>query len=96
MNESSTFLTPDEAAADASLIVVAATDTSVQTVITFFRYLAANVQCRSRLQEEVSDTVADGVMDYDALLYLPYLDACVQEALRVMPPGPFGTSCLCS
>ena len=34
-------------------------------------------------------------LDHDTLLRLPYLDACMQEALRIMPPvaaGPPRTS----
>ncbi|GLB41353.1 putative cytochrome P450 [Lyophyllum shimeji] len=90
MNDTSPSLTSDEAAADASLIVVAATDTSVQTVITLLRHVAVNADCVRRLQEEISTVVDCGNTDVAALSELPYLDACVQEALRMMPPGPFG------
>jgi len=85
-------LTKDEAAADATLIVVGATDTSVQTVLTFFRYICADKTSQQRLQKELNDVFNDELEDVhvDALMRLPYLDACVQEALRIMPPGPFG------
>ena len=44
------------------------------------------------LQKELNDVFNDELEDVhvDALMRLPYLDACVQEALRIMPPGPFG------
>jgi cytochrome P450 len=44
------------------------------------------------LQNELSDIFSDDLenVDVDNLMRLPYLDACVQEALRIMPPGPFG------
>ena len=85
-------LTKDEAAADATLIVVGATDTSVQTVLTFLRYLSVEKTARRRLQEELRDVFNGDIDDVDvsALMRLPYLDACVQESLRIMPPGPFG------
>ncbi|KAG6840060.1 hypothetical protein C0991_009290, partial [Blastosporella zonata] len=90
MNKSTPALTSDEAAADASLIVVAATDTSVQTVITLLRHVTTNAGSARRLQNEIDSTVICGIMNTVAVLELPYLDACVQEALRIMPPGPFG------
>lgn len=85
-------LTADEAAADASLIVVAATDTSVQTVITLFRYLSVDPERTRRLQKEISSAFVgdNGEYDYQVLFTLPYLDACIQESLRIIPPGPFG------
>jgi cytochrome P450 len=86
-------LTKDEAAADATLIVVGATDTSVQTVLTFLRYICADKTSQQRLQKELRDVFSGEFEDVpvDTLMRLPYLDACVQEALRIMPPGPFGT-----
>ncbi|KAG5715895.1 hypothetical protein E4T56_gene20142 [Termitomyces sp. T112] len=90
LNESNPSLTLDEAAADASLIVVAATDTSVQTVITLLRHVTTNSDCAHRLQNEISNAASDGIIDIETVLKLPYLDACVQEALRIVPPGPFG------
>ncbi|RDB27710.1 hypothetical protein Hypma_003304 [Hypsizygus marmoreus] len=85
-------LTKDEAAADATLIVVGATDTSVQTVLTFFRYICVDIATRDRLQKELDSVFLNDAEDVDvpALMRLPYLDACVQEALRIMAPGPFG------
>ncbi|KAK0457763.1 cytochrome P450 [Desarmillaria tabescens] len=92
MNESSVSLTADEAAADASLLVVAATDTGVQVVTTLFRYLSVDPGRTCRLQREISSVFVgdDGAYDYQALFALPYLDACIQESLRIIPPGPFG------
>ncbi|PBK99162.1 cytochrome P450, partial [Armillaria gallica] len=91
MNESPVSLTADEAAADASLIVVAATDTGVQTVTTLFRYLSVDPERTRRLQKEISFAFVgdNGEYDYQVLFTLPYLDACIQESLRIIPPGPF-------
>lgn len=84
-------LTQDEIAADATLVVVAATDTSVQTVLSFVRYVNEKPEVKKRLQLEVETAFSDlDDMDVDAVLGLPYLDACLQETLRIMPPGPFG------
>ncbi|KAJ6613936.1 cytochrome P450 [Mycena sp. CBHHK59/15] len=88
-------LTPGEVIADAALIVVSATDTSVQVVVTIFRYLGLDMERQSRLQAEIDDVlsnVGDGGDDALTLSIsrLPFLDACVQESLRIVPPGPFG------
>lgn len=84
----------DEAAADMALIVVAATDTGVQTVLAFLRYIATDAHRRDILQQELKDVSLQlketAEMDVPSLLGLPYLDACIQECLRILPPGPFG------
>ncbi|KAF7368089.1 Cytochrome P450 [Mycena sanguinolenta] len=88
-------LTPGEVIADAALIVVSATDTSVQAVVTIFRYLGLDRDRQSRLRDEVN-SVLSNIVDDDgdslasAIARLPFLDACVQESLRIVPPGPFG------
>lgn len=45
-----------------------------------------------RLQEEVDAVVGIdvGELDYSTLEKLPYLDACVHESLRIIPPAPAG------
>ncbi|TFK45952.1 cytochrome P450 [Heliocybe sulcata] len=88
-------LSEAEAAADAALIVVAATDTTAQTLITLIRYIMCDKGVMRRLQEEIASTFTScrgGLddMDISLVLRLPLLDACIQEALRLMPPGPFG------
>ncbi|KAH6915698.1 cytochrome P450 [Coprinopsis sp. MPI-PUGE-AT-0042] len=84
-------LNKHEIAADATLVVVAATDTSVQTVLSFVRYVNEKPEIKKRLQQEVDTAFSDmDDMDLDTVLRLPYLDACLQETLRIMPPGPFG------
>ena len=48
-----------------------------------------------RLRAELIDAFGELDPDYDTLMRLPYLDACVQEALRMVPPvaaGPPRTS----
>ncbi|TFK34045.1 cytochrome P450 [Crucibulum laeve] len=87
----STPLTLDEAAADSALIVVAATDTGIQTALSFVRYICVDQEKQRRLQKEI-DEVFDqtGELDVKAVMHLPYFDACIQESLRIMPPGPFG------
>lgn len=54
--------------------------------------LLKNPECLRKLREEI-DTVTDDdevAIAYDKVKYLPYLRACVDEAMRVLPPTPFG------
>ncbi|KAJ7237942.1 cytochrome P450 [Mycena rebaudengoi] len=88
-------LTPGEVIADAALIVVSATDTSVQAVVTIFRYLGFDPERQSRLRNEIRTVLSDsedsgGDATTSEICRLPFLDACVQESLRIVPPGPFG------
>lgn len=87
-----TTLTEEEAAADAALLIVAATDTTAQVLTALFRHLAANPVVLGRLREEILSAYPgqDVEMDPLGLARLPFLDACVQEALRLAPPAPFG------
>ncbi|KAI5831877.1 cytochrome P450 [Schizophyllum commune Tattone D] len=88
-------LSNDEAVADAGLIIVGATDTSVQTVLTTLRYLATDPYRQRKLQQEIDAVFGmdhkDKVsVDIAELSRLPYLNACINESFRILPPGPFG------
>ena len=87
-----TTLTPEEAAADAALLIVAATDTTAQVLTALFRQLADNPAVVDRLRAEILSAypTRDDEMDPISLARLSFLDACVQEALRMSPPAPFG------
>ncbi|KZV96774.1 cytochrome P450 [Exidia glandulosa HHB12029] len=87
-----TTITEEEAAADAALLIVAATDTTAQVLTALFRHLAQNAPVMTRLRQEVlaAFPALDSELDPLALARLPFLDACVQEALRLAPPAPFG------
>lgn len=76
-----------EAASDAALMVVAGSDTVSHALAALLRYIAVNEVVQTRLCEEIR-TVFHSSSDIDTLtlVKLPYLDACVQEALRLLPP----------
>ncbi|KAG6840058.1 hypothetical protein C0991_009288 [Blastosporella zonata] len=56
------------------------------------RYIAADPKVQERLRSELNHAFDGPIEDMDAttLLKLPYLDACVQEALRMVPPVAAG------
>ncbi|KAL1709433.1 cytochrome P450 [Schizophyllum commune] len=89
-------LSEAEAASDASFLIVAGWDTVSQCATTLFRHVFGDRAVLDRARTELLDAFGDDLdLDHDTLLRLPYLDACVQEALRIMPPvaaGPPRTS----
>jgi cytochrome P450 len=87
-------LTEQEAASDASLLIASSLETTSQAITTLFRYVAADQEVFDRLRAEIDSVVAVDVDEIDpsSLTELTYLDACVHEALRIVPPAPAGTS----
>ena len=55
------------------------------------RLIADVEKLKARLREEIvtARRDADGELDYDTLMGLPYLDAVCRETLRVFPPLNF-------
>ena len=86
-----------EAAADASLMILAGSDTVFHALTALFRYVAVNEVVQNRLRAEIQ-TAFDSSSDIGTLTLakLPYLDACVQEALRLFPPIGSGIRILSS
>ena len=63
--------------------------------MTWTLWLLANDQKRQdKLREECADLIARRIdPSQDQLQSLKYLEACVKESLRVMPPVPWVLSC---
>ena len=82
-------LTDEEIIANITLILFAGYHTT-STTLTFATYsLATNSHVQERVREEIRDALANsksGELDYDTLNNLPYLDAVINETLRMYPP----------
>ncbi|XP_016925716.4 probable cytochrome P450 28a5 [Drosophila suzukii] len=57
--------------------------------------LGRNGEAQELLREEIRAHLQDGIIDFDKLNDLPYLDACLQETIRLFPPG-FMSNKLCT
>lgn len=81
---------PKDLVGEAALLVGAGSDTSSTALSALFFYLMRNERALKKLQAEVREAF-DDVEDirYSAkLTNLPYLRACIDEAMRMSPPVP--------
>ncbi|KAJ0312193.1 hypothetical protein COL516b_001265 [Colletotrichum fioriniae] len=76
---------------DAYLIIVAGSDTTAASLTCLFFELAQKPDVYQRLREEIDDYFAQNAEpEHSALSKLPYLQACIDETLRLHPPVPSG------
>ncbi|KAF7558005.1 hypothetical protein G7Z17_g333 [Cylindrodendrum hubeiense] len=76
---------------DAHLIVVAGSDTTAASLTCLFFELATNPEACRRLQDEIDQYYAGiNEVDHLTLSKLKYLQACIDESLRLHPPVPSG------
>ncbi|KAL4877972.1 cytochrome P450 [Aspergillus karnatakaensis] len=81
-----------EIVAEVSAIINAGADTTAIALTQVLDLLLHHPDCLRKLREEV-DAVLDGndiVAPYDKVKNLPYLRACLDEALRIIPPTSAG------
>merc|ERR1712072_704045 len=50
-------------------------------------YLNANPRCKEKLVKEVDEVVGSGELVWDHLSKLQYLDWCIKESMRLVPPA---------
>ncbi|EAU87606.2 high nitrogen upregulated cytochrome P450 monooxygenase 2 [Coprinopsis cinerea okayama7 len=76
--------------ANAILTIIAGSDTSASAVTSIIYFLLRNPECHKKLQKEIDDTFGfdegDPAITPDKLAQLPYLNAVINEAMRVFPP----------
>jgi cytochrome P450 len=77
--------------AEASVMMNAGTDTTTAALTNSIYLLYKNPNVLARLREELdAATGTTEIPSYDALAQLPYLRACIEEALRVRPASSMG------
>jgi cytochrome P450 len=82
----------DVVVSDASLAVSAGSDTSKAVLSSLFFYLLRNVEKLDKLREEVDHFYPSGRPSSSEHFHeMKYLDACINEALRLSPPVPSGS-----
>ena len=81
-------LTDEEIIGNIILILLAGYETTA-SLLTYASYsLAVHPEIQAKLRQEILEAKNknNGVLDYDILMSLPYLDAVINETLRMYPP----------
>lgn len=77
--------------AQANVLVIAGSDTTATALATLIYFLTRHPQQLHRLEDEIRGAFDDGSQMTDsALQALPYLNAVIEEGLRMFPPTAFG------
>lgn len=81
-----------EIVAEVSIMLNAGSDTTAIAMNNVMYQLLKNPDKLARLREEIDSALEPGevVAPYDKVKHLPYLRACLDEALRITPPTSFG------
>lgn len=61
-------------------------ETTTSTLCFIYYFMCNNPRTLLKAQQEVDEVVGDGVLQYDMVRNLKYLDACMKEALRLQHP----------
>lgn len=82
--------TEDELRAEASLLIIAGSDTTTASLASIFWYLIRAPRCYQKLGDELQRAfkTAEDVVYGPKLTGCAYLRACIDEGMRLVPPGP--------
>lgn len=81
-----------EIVAEVSIMMNAGSDTTAIAMNNVMYWLLKNPRCMSKVRKEIDSVldVDEVVAPYDKVKHLPYLRACLDESLRIVPPTTFG------
>lgn len=81
--------TEDELRAEASLLIIAGSDTTTASLASIFWYLIRAPRCYQKLVNELQGTfkIAEDVIYGPTLMGCTYLRTCIDEGMRLVPPG---------
>jgi len=83
-------LTNEELLAQGFLFFLAGFETTANTLAFVAYSLATHPHCQEKLIREIDEVTKEhgGVIDYDTVNKMNYLDMCISETLRLYPVGP--------
>lgn len=81
-----------EIVAEISIMMNAGHDTTAIALRNTMFFLLKNPKCLAKLREELDENLEEDevIAPYAKVKHLPYLRACIDESLRMMPPIVFG------
>ena len=62
-------------------------DSTAAAMASCLCYLCAQPECKAKLIREIDEVVGKGALQWDHFAQMPYLDACIKETLRLVPPA---------
>ncbi|KAI4666450.1 uncharacterized protein J4E79_002488 [Alternaria viburni] len=81
----------DEVIMNAALFIVAGSETTATELCGLTNYLLRNPVIFQKLKDELRSAVkTEEDINMDVLGSLPYMNACIEEGLRIFPPVPVG------
>lgn len=81
----------DEVIMNAALFIVAGSETTATELCGLTNYLLRNPEVFKKLKGELrSACKTESDINMDVLATLPYMNACIEEGLRIFPPVPIG------
>ncbi|CAG8908852.1 unnamed protein product [Penicillium egyptiacum] len=81
-----------EIVAEINIMMNAGHDTTAIVLRNALFFLQRNYKCLAKLREELDEALEEDevIAPYDKVKHLPYLRACIDESLRMLPPVVFG------
>ncbi|KAK0192825.1 cytochrome P450 monooxygenase [Armillaria mellea] len=80
----------EELTAEALTLLIAGSDTTSNSTCAIIYYLARNPHIQAKLHKELDEQLNDSVSTADEVKNLPYLDACINEGLRLHSTSALG------
>ncbi|XP_051982503.1 cytochrome P450 3A30-like isoform X1 [Xyrauchen texanus] len=81
-------LSDHEILSQSMIFIFAGYETSSSTLAFFFYNLATNPEAKKKVQEEIDETFPNQApVDYEKMMNMDYLDAALNESLRLFPVG---------
>jgi cytochrome P450/NADPH-cytochrome P450 reductase len=85
--KSSIAMTDEQIVDNVLTFLFAGQDSTAAAMATLLCYLNANPRCKEKLFREIADVVGNGQLEWDHLSQLQYLDWCMKESMRLVPPA---------
>lgn len=84
-------LSQDEIIVNGALFIVAGSETTAMTLSAMTNFLIAHPNKFEKLKREIRGTfVSETDITVEKATQLQYLNACIEETLRMLPPAPIG------
>lgn len=81
----------DEVIMNAALFIVAGSETTATELCGLTNYLLRNPHYLKKLTDEIRGAIkSEADLNMDILGSLPFMNACIEEGLRIFPPVPIG------